>query len=1005
MFKKVVKVVLLLIFVGSVFLFKRFILSQAANVQPTVMINTKNKDVVNFLQKLQQLSENTIQDQEATDQPDQHQLISTKVSADIPATGVSGTDGTCAWTLDAAGNLTINSGTLNQSNDRGIGWDSDHSGFYAYRTNIKQIDFAGPVTAPVNSQYLFQEMSNLVSFTNLSNFITNQTVDTSYMFYDCRGLIKLDVSNFDTSNVTNMSGMFSSCNNVTHLDVSNFDTSNVTNMSGMFSSCNNVTHLDVSGFDTSKVTNMSNMFSNCRNTDLDVSNFDTSNVTSMSGMFSSCNNVTHLDVSGFDTSNVTSMSGMFSSCNNVTHLDVSNFDTSNVTNMSGMFSSCNNVTHLDVSGFDTSKVTNMSNMFDGCRNTDLDVNGFDTSNVTNMSGMFSSCNNVTHLDVSGFDTSKVTNMSYMFSICSHLTSLDLSNFDTSKVTNMSYMFQDCSKLPKLDVGNFDTGKVNYMSGMFSMCYGLTKLDLNNFDTSKVTNMSSMFTACSGLTKLDLSNFDTSKVTNMSDMFDSCTRLTKLDLNNFDTSKVTNMSDMFDFCPSLWGIQFGSQFIIPSNVSPSLAMPTIGNTFIDNDKTYLVTAAAWQDVGNGSDHKPTGPVYDNNQSLVSSLSSPHAPFTYVWQNELQDVKPTLSNVSVTDASTNQTGTTTSALTYCYDSAVAELPSLTVRLGITDTDSTKFDVYYGIDPVTAITDAKDIVNNANFHKLPASDLNPGSYSITDQTDLCQVAQPKSGGHRLVFYAVTKDAQGEAVSPGKISQPMTITTKENLYARLHYKNSNGVVIKSAQPVIFGTAGDVIKTDGSDDLIPPFISHRNTRYQLSTANSFPKIDATTSAGISKNNPKDLDVLYDVEGAVTVNAPSLDFGKGVPLVKKQYHLQKDSAEKLIVTDTTGAPCWQLSLAITPFSSDKQNQSIDGIMNYQPVGLIGASPILISQFNETDANNVQTGSECITNISNGWWQDSQQTSGPMLDISNQSAEIIPGNYQATATWSVVDSLN
>ena len=81
-----------------------------------------------------------------------------------------------------------------------------------------------------------------VSFTN-----------TSYMFYTCLYLTKLDVSNFDTSNVTDMSYMFYGCFELTTLDVSNFDTSNVTDIRAMFAGCSDLT-LDCSHWNVDKVT-------------------------------------------------------------------------------------------------------------------------------------------------------------------------------------------------------------------------------------------------------------------------------------------------------------------------------------------------------------------------------------------------------------------------------------------------------------------------------------------------------------------------------------------------------------------------------------------------------------------------------------------------------------------------------------------------------------------------------------------------------------------------------
>ena len=86
--------------------------------------------------------------------------------------------------------------------------------------------------ATTNSWFFF--CSKLTEFEGMSNLITDQVTDMSYMFCWCSSLTSLDVSNFNTANVTDMSSMFSYCPALEALDLSNFNTANVTNMSYMF---------------------------------------------------------------------------------------------------------------------------------------------------------------------------------------------------------------------------------------------------------------------------------------------------------------------------------------------------------------------------------------------------------------------------------------------------------------------------------------------------------------------------------------------------------------------------------------------------------------------------------------------------------------------------------------------------------------------------------------------------------------------------------------------------
>ena len=116
---------------------------------------------------------------------------------------------------------------------------------------------------PATTNRWFYFCKKLTAIEGMSNLITDQVTDMSYMFCWCSSLTSLDVSNFNTANVTDMSWMFYRCKVQTSLDVSKFNTAKVTDMKGMFSDCSALTSLDVSNFNTANVTYMSNMFSDC----------------------------------------------------------------------------------------------------------------------------------------------------------------------------------------------------------------------------------------------------------------------------------------------------------------------------------------------------------------------------------------------------------------------------------------------------------------------------------------------------------------------------------------------------------------------------------------------------------------------------------------------------------------------------------------------------------------------------------------------------------------------
>ena len=457
------------------------------------------------------------------------QPLAANTSDGTPATAETnqwGKIGTCLWSIDSNGLLTIK--PEDGSTEGTIGEKESYrfdSPWKSRKDEIHSVKFEGRIRIEYSLAGLFDGYRNLESI-DFGNLDTSSVTDMSCMFLECSSLASLDLSSFDTSKVTDMSLMFRGCSSLASVDLSSFDTSSVTDMNWMFLECSSLASLDLSSFDTSKVTDMGGMFGGCSSlASLDLSSLDTSKVANMSQMFSGCSSLASLDLSSFDTSRVTNMEGMFGACSSLTSLDLSAFDTSSVTGMSGMFYGCWSLPSLDLSSFCTSRVTNMSNIFSDCASlTSLDLSPLDTSRVTSMEGMFSGCSSLTSLDLSPLDTPRVTSMHSMFLGCSSLASLDLSPLDTSSVTDMSFMFQECSSLASLNLSSLDTSRVTDMTQLFLYCSTLASLNLSSFDTSRVTSMNSMFSGCSSLTSLDLSSFDTSKVAKFSSIFNECGNL-------------------------------------------------------------------------------------------------------------------------------------------------------------------------------------------------------------------------------------------------------------------------------------------------------------------------------------------------------------------------------------------------------------------------------------------------------------------------------------------------
>ena len=90
-------------------------------------------------------------------------------------------------------------------------------------------------------------------------------IDYSYMFAECRNIIKINFISLNTKIVKNMKYMFYGCENLETINSLTFDTKNVKDMSYMFYNCKNMKDLDLLSFDLKMNINMSYMLYNCKN--------------------------------------------------------------------------------------------------------------------------------------------------------------------------------------------------------------------------------------------------------------------------------------------------------------------------------------------------------------------------------------------------------------------------------------------------------------------------------------------------------------------------------------------------------------------------------------------------------------------------------------------------------------------------------------------------------------------------------------------------------------------
>ena len=330
--------------------------------------------------------------------------------------------GSCPWTIDQEGHLTVGAGT---------GAPFDSSPWREHLTSIASASFEDGVVFPEKCHYLLTD---------------GETYEQSR-----RGNSKLTSLTFgrvDASGIRDMSAMFSGLSGLTRLDLKNFKAENAGDLSYLFEGCSSLKTLDISGLRTARATALRAMFGGCRAlTRLDVSRFETGWARDFSRMFDGCEKLTALSVGKFDTHSARDFSGMFRGCAGLKTLSVKDFNTQNGTDFSSMFSDCKSLTSLDVSGFDTGKAVDLSGMFYGCEKlTKLDVSGFRTEAVKDFSGMFYGCEKLTKLDVSGFRTRRAARMSGMFYGCVRLQELNVVGFSAAANPTLNAMFKGCAAL-------------------------------------------------------------------------------------------------------------------------------------------------------------------------------------------------------------------------------------------------------------------------------------------------------------------------------------------------------------------------------------------------------------------------------------------------------------------------------------------------------------------------------------------------------------------------------
>ena len=232
-------------------------LADTSKEQPTVTQITEMS--LNQIQEEQeQVVENVLSEEVYSD--------SATNSEDIENDTVSGTWGTCEWTINSDGVLTIGEGVGKETE---YGYSGTHYGrispWTEYKNKIKKIDNTGNITfdEDVSLEGLFISFNEVTEINGLKNIDFSKVTDISHMFMNCSSLTNLDIGNWDVSNVTDAGFMFYNCSGLVNLEIGDWNVSSMTCAEYMFSNCSSLTHLDLSSFDLSSLFFYMDIFDSC----------------------------------------------------------------------------------------------------------------------------------------------------------------------------------------------------------------------------------------------------------------------------------------------------------------------------------------------------------------------------------------------------------------------------------------------------------------------------------------------------------------------------------------------------------------------------------------------------------------------------------------------------------------------------------------------------------------------------------------------------------------------
>lgn len=214
-----------------------------------------------------------------------------------------GWDGTCPWSIDKDGTLTLWEGTpvAGQFCQGDRYWITEAQ--YNALTDAQKADY----DLQSDGTYWYYGDPNIGSPWRTSRHLVK------------RAVVHENVELVDAT------ALFSGLPNMTEVSLPS-DMSSCTNMLAMFDGCTSLVSIDFTGRNISKVTSMQYMFRNCSALQwCYINDVDTRNVKSMRFMFQDCIMLKNVDLTNFNTDSLNNIAGMFYGCRSMISIDISSF--------------------------------------------------------------------------------------------------------------------------------------------------------------------------------------------------------------------------------------------------------------------------------------------------------------------------------------------------------------------------------------------------------------------------------------------------------------------------------------------------------------------------------------------------------------------------------------------------------------------------------------------------------------------------------------------------------